>query len=871
MSFIRLCVVGLVVSTLAACGGDGGPDASTGGGTATGGGSATGGGKATGGGSATGGGGSATGGGTADDAGIDAGTDAGMDAGTDAGVDAGMDAGADAGVDAGSGCAQPSECPGTDTDCQARTCTSGVCGFSFTASGTAVATQTAGDCQQRQCDGQGSIVSVALNSDLPVDGNQCTDDVCTTGVPSNPPKAANATCTSNGGAFCDGAGACVACTVASQCTGMDTECQTRTCNAGVCGFQFVMAMTPTATQTAGDCSTSECNGFGATVSVANDADVPVDNNVCTSDVCTAGVPSNPPTPVDTACNAGGTVCDGAGTCVACNIASQCTGSDTECQVRTCSMHACGLNFTPGGTATSMQTAGDCQQRQCDGAGAIVSVALDSDVPNDSNTCTGDVCTSGAPSNPPLPAGSSCMQNGGTACDGAGQCVSPPVVLGVTPADGATTSADGSIGIVFSTSMNPATLSEQTAAGACTGSIQVSLDAFASCIAFSSATPVLAAGNTVASLTPAPGLLVNRVYQVRVTTDAQGSSGLALAMPFSQPTGFTTTSPNLCDNSVVISQVYGGGGSGTSAVRNDFVELHNRSSADISLVGWSIQYGSATGTTWAATTLVGSIPANGYYLVQLAAGSVGTPLPTPDATGTTAMSGTNGKVALVRSTTQLPGGACPGGANVIDFASYGVTNCAEGTSTAVTSATTSITRVAAGCADVNDNSLDFTVGVPNPRNSASTVQACACLVQNESDVALEADYCTVQFPLSLSGQTGTASAEVFGQLFEVGVTEAAGANSTVRAQFGYGPLSANPQYQPWTWSTAPYNVQSGNNDEYKATITLPAVGVYGYAYRFSLDQGVSWTVCDQNAGDSGSGSNAALSFSLGDIPVLTVTP
>ena len=69
---------------------------------------------------------------------------------------------------------------------------------------------------------------------------------------------------------------------------------------------------------------------------------------------------------------------------------------------------------------------------------------------------------------------------------------------------------------------------------------------------------------------------------------------------------------------------------------------------IDVSGWTIQYASASGTTWDATPLSGSIQPGRYYLVQLAsAAAVGSPLPTPDATGTTNLANAGGKVALVR--------------------------------------------------------------------------------------------------------------------------------------------------------------------------------------------------------------------------------
>src|SRR6185503_21315430 len=113
--------------------------------------------------------------------------------------------------------------------------------------------------------------------------------------------------------------------------------------------------------------------------------------------------------------------------------------------------------------------------------------------------------------------------------------------------------------------------------------------------------------------------------------------------------------------VMISQLYGGGGNAGAPLTNDFVELHNNGAAPVNVTGWSVQYASAAGTTWSGaqlTVLSGSIPAGGYYLVQLAAGATpSAALPTPDAIGTTLMSATAGKVALVNNAVALTG-ACP---------------------------------------------------------------------------------------------------------------------------------------------------------------------------------------------------------------------
>ncbi|MFM7823012.1 MAG: lamin tail domain-containing protein, partial [Bacteroidota bacterium] len=86
--------------------------------------------------------------------------------------------------------------------------------------------------------------------------------------------------------------------------------------------------------------------------------------------------------------------------------------------------------------------------------------------------------------------------------------------------------------------------------------------------------------------------------------------------------------------VVISQVYGGGGNTGAPYTNDFIELFNRSNSAVSLNGMSVQYASATGTSWTVTTLPNfTLNPGQYFLVRQAGGAVGVAIPTPDATGT----------------------------------------------------------------------------------------------------------------------------------------------------------------------------------------------------------------------------------------------
>lgn len=193
--------------------------------------------------------------------------------------------------------------------------------------------------------------------------------------------------------------------------------------------------------------------------------------------------------------------------------------------------------------------------------------------------------------------------------------------------------------------------------------------------------------------------------------------------------FTASSPapvKAGATNIRISQVYGGGGLSGATFKNDYVELFNPTNSVVSLSGLSIQYGSAGGNTWGnRTNLSGNIQPFSYFLVKLGSdGTIGADLPAADLTGSINMSGTEGKVALVNSTTALSG-ACPQGGTILDFVGYGSANCKEGTaSVPVLSRTTAALRNSGGCVDDDVNSTDFTVGTPAPRNSSSATNSCA---------------------------------------------------------------------------------------------------------------------------------------------------
>ncbi len=176
--------------------------------------------------------------------------------------------------------------------------------------------------------------------------------------------------------------------------------------------------------------------------------------------------------------------------------------------------------------------------------------------------------------------------------------------------------------------------------------------------------------------------------------------------------------------VVIAEAYGGGGNSGAPYLHDFVELFNRGAAAVSLAGWSVQYASAAGTTWLVTPLAGGIAPGGRYLVRLASGgSAGAALPTPDATGTTNMSATSGKVALVTNATALGCGSnCDTAAGVRDFLGFGTANDFE-TSPALTLSNTQSATRTTPTTDTDNNAANFGRVAPTPQNSAGGGGGC----------------------------------------------------------------------------------------------------------------------------------------------------
>ena len=499
-------------------------------------------------------------------------------------------------------CFAATDCPGSDGPCATRTCNAGVCGVSFAAKTTEL-TQVDGDCQQLSCDGAGKVVSTAANDDLPNDSNNCTADSCVGGVPTFTPSEAGTFCgegpVCDGKGHCvecvtadncfGNNGEC------SWATCVDNKCGTAVAAAGT-----PLKIDPTP----GDCQQQVCDGTGGWTWGALNTDVPPDTGCSKGVCVEGAPSSVGLTAGTTCGGEPYGFCDGSGNCVACLTAADCSGVDDECQQRTCNGNVCGWNYTEAGTPIAKQTPGDCKQNICNGEGGYQwGAPLASDVTSDGNECTADTCVDGSPVFTPLNEkpcddgnactnsdscvagvcqgfGIECMSDSvcmapsgcdtvsgcqfaavepGTACDDGSACTmvdtcanglciggdnwgcTVPIVVATLP-ESATNDVleSASISATFNVPMNLATLSMPAATGPCTGVLQLSGDAFTTCLGYDSVAGVtLSADLKTVTWTPVPGLSFGSGYKIRVLKAATSTNGFSMADDFTLQYPFWT--------------------------------------------------------------------------------------------------------------------------------------------------------------------------------------------------------------------------------------------------------------------------------------------------------------------------------------------
>lgn len=153
-------------------------------------------------------------------------------------------------------------------------------------------------------------------------------------------------------------------------------------------------------------------------------------------------------------------------------------------------------------------------------------------------------------------------------------------------------------------------------------------------------------------------------------------------------------------------------------------------------------------------------------------------------------------------------------------------------------------------------------MPSPANATPVTWV------NDTNLPGEADFAILDAPTTATVNAGTLTPLFFGEVFETGITPGAGASASVVADLGYGLSGTDPRTDSsWTWITAVFDSQVGNNDKYRQQFFAPLInGTYSYTYRFSVDGGASYTAADAN----GAGSNdVSLIFEPTALGTLTV--
>jgi Cys-rich repeat protein len=275
-------------------------------------------------------------------------------------------------------CNVPADCAAQATVCVTNTCMGNACGTTNAAVGTACA-----DSGGVVCDGSG--ICVGCNTSADCSGGA----VCETG--GNTCVGCNADADCAGGEVCDTeASACVQCNTSADCAGGDV-CKTggNTCvrcnvDADCAGGEVCDTESNACVQcnTSADCTGGEvCKTGGNTCVTCN-----------TSADCTGGEVCKTGGNTCVTCNTSADCTDGmlcvveANACVQCIRPTDCAPQTTTCKSDTCTAHACGVTDASQGTACS-----DSGGVVCDGAGTCVACNVDADCPSPAPICVAGAC------------------------------------------------------------------------------------------------------------------------------------------------------------------------------------------------------------------------------------------------------------------------------------------------------------------------------------------------------------------------------------------------------------------------------------------------------------------------------------------------
>lgn len=152
-----------------------------------------------------------------------------------------------------------------------------------------------------------------------------------------------------------------------------------------------------------------------------------------------------------------------------------------------------------------------------------------------------------------------------------------------------------------------------------------------------------------------------------------------------------------------------------------------------------------------------------------------------------------------------------------------------------------------------------VKVVNPDGLSATLPLA---FEFESPAALP-QWGRLQWPYTLRAGVNTSTAEIYGRVYHPGVTDSPGQGVGIFAHLGYGPRGSNPSSTEWIWVDAEYNIDDGNNDEYKGTLKVLDPGYYWYTYRFSFDK-TNWLYVDIDGSENGLSLAQLGRMAIGDV-------
>lgn len=244
-------------------------------------------------------------------------------------------------------CMTAAECPQPgDARCGKATCADGVCRLELTPL-SRLASQLAGDCKERWCDGAGNLIEFTEGTDSYNDGLPCTVNDCEAGEPVTTLVPNGNTCPAAGSGVCN-EGACVPCIQDLVGCGGNLVCISSQCIAMHC-------INKQWDQGSGETSV-DCGGTCAPCLPGHPCNVGSD---CLSGVCTTGS-CQPPTCSDSTRNDSetGIDCGGPPNCPRCPSGQGCK-APSDCVSGVCWAGVCESPSCKDGVTNGEEIGEDC--------------------------------------------------------------------------------------------------------------------------------------------------------------------------------------------------------------------------------------------------------------------------------------------------------------------------------------------------------------------------------------------------------------------------------------------------------------------------------------------------------------------------------